>query len=302
VLNVLPKSVCSKWNRIRHSRGDPVDKFDALIGARSGFKGQELVDFNKGASKAAAKGALSGLETASYLMPLPLNAAHKATVLTFEAAKAWKVAQKIKVVSNALTVAKYRVPVAGPLAHKVVSVVGKSLGKFGQLQDDMLKAGRSVIRGPSNPYGPPKDLRRRVTQVVSETANKLVNTPSPSWMGPGAKNLIGRNISNRVVKPTRKVLREFAEFHSTAMGQGSQNQLFANILGAPIDTGRWKRTRAGLGKLDDVYHAASGPGSLNIGTSAPVLFGRYQLMREHVSNDTAIGKMNRKRKEKNAPK
>lgn len=265
-----------------------MDKFDALIGARSGFKGQELVDFNKGTSKAAAKGALSGLETASYLAPLPLNAVHKATVLTFNAAKAWKVAQKMK-------------PVAGPLAHKVVSFLGKSLGMFGAALDNMSKAGRSGL--PRGLASPPIDPRRRVTQMVSETAERLVSIPSPRWMGPSAKNIVGANISSRVVKPTRKVLREFAEFHSTAMGQGSQNQLFASILGSPIKTTGWARTRAGLGKLDDVYHFASRTdSSLNLGLSAPVLFGRYQLMREHVSNNTAIGEMNRKRKEKNAPK
>jgi len=43
-----------------------MDKFDNLIGANSGFRGQELVDFNRGTSKAAAKGSLAGLVTASF--------------------------------------------------------------------------------------------------------------------------------------------------------------------------------------------------------------------------------------------
>ena len=270
-----------------------MDKFDLLIGARSGFKGQELVDFNKGANAAAAKGALSGLETASYLIPIPLNAVHKATVLTFNAAKAWKAARSAKVIGAA---AAAQSKLNNPIKHKVVSVVGKSLGQFGQLQDDMLKAGRNFMTHPKGL--PPRDLRRRVTQVVSEAAEKLVNTPSPSWMGRGAKNIIGRNISSRVVKPTRKVLREFAEFHATAVGRGSPNQLFANILGSPIKTTGWKRTRAGLGFLDKVYHG----GTNSLGTSAPVLYGRYQLMREHVSNDTAIGEMYKRGTQKNAPK
>jgi len=43
-----------------------MDKFDHLIAARSGFKGKDLVEFNRGTSKAQAKGSLAGLVTASF--------------------------------------------------------------------------------------------------------------------------------------------------------------------------------------------------------------------------------------------
>ena len=282
MLNVLPKSVCSKWNRTHRNKGDRVDKFDALIGARSGFKGQELVDFNKGAKEAAAKGALSGSVTASYLAPLPLNVAYKATRVAFLGLKNWKVARGAKVIGDA---AAAQSRLSNPKMHKVISVAGKSLARFGKFMERMTKAGRNA-NGLPRGSGPPRDLRHRVTQMVSETATRLLTAPKPfAIFRPGTTG--GRT------------LQSATQFHNKArwgqkmptvrvipQGTDQVGMLVASIMGKSDN--HFKRTRAGLGVLDKLYYGAA----RKVGTSAPVLFGRVQLMREHVSNNTAIGEMN----------
>ena len=254
-----------------------MDKFDHLIAARSGFKGNDLVEFNKGTSKAQAKGASSGLETASYLIPIPLAAAHKATRVAFVAAKQWKILRSADRIGDAAAALS---KLDNPIKHKVVSVIGKTLGKLGKLQEKMGKAGHDIFKHTMRPSTlGPIDKRRRVTQMVSEMATPFLTAPKPfAMLRPGTKG--------------GEFLRNVSEFHNRARGVGSVGQLFANILGKPTDG--YKRTRAALGKLDALYSGASKRGGLNLGTSAPVLFARYQLMREHVSNNTAIGEMHKR--------
>jgi hypothetical protein len=271
-----------------------VDKFDHLIAARSGFKGKDLVEFNKGTSKAQARGAGSGLETSSYLIPIPLAAAYKATRVGYSAAKNWKMLRHADWIGDAAA-AKSKLDF--PATHQVVSAVGKTLGKLGKLQEQMLKAGHSVFEVSRHPMGPPKDFARRATQIVSEAADKLVSMRAPHWARPGTK------ISNVVIGPARQRLREFAEFHNTAKGVGSMNQLFNNIINKPINTAAWERTRKALGKLDTIYRESSSGGvAWNVGTSAPILFSRYQLMREHLYKDTAMGEAYKRGTEKHAAK
>ena len=259
-----------------------MDKFDALIGARSGFRGQELVDFNKGAKKAAAKGALSGLETSSYLAPLPLSVGYKATRVAFLGLKNWKVARGAKVIGDA---AAAQSRLSNPKMHKVISVAGKSLARFGKFMERTTKAGRNA-HGLPRGSGPPRDLRHRVTQMVSETATRLLSAPKPfAIFRPGTTG--GRT------------LQSATQFHNKAkwgmkmptarvVGTDQVGMLVASIMSKSDN--HFKRTRAGLGVLDKLYYGAAG----KVGTSAPVLFARYQLMREHVSNDTAIGEMHKR--------
>lgn len=252
-----------------------MDKFDHLIAARSGFKGNDLVEFNKGTSKAQAKGSLYGLEGASMVVPVPLVGLMKGLKLGYTASKNY------------------------PKIRRVVDVAGR-------LFRNMSTAGQKT--SPTRSIMRPQDNARRATQVASEMAEfgfAKMQRPMAQLASGLDKPVLGLSRLGRVQRYAGdKAYQAGAKLESFLLNATTWHR-FANTSQTPIrymssstiNTARpYEKTRKALDGMDRIYKAASArTGPSGVGTNPALLYGRLGILR-HSIDSGPLGQMNRERK------